>query len=76
MEAARRGDSAIGDNGAAVEETFWQLIDEGLVSLVASDGHRAKRPPRLDHAYRVMVERCGREAVEPLFDGSALPWVP
>jgi protein-tyrosine phosphatase len=70
------GDSALGDNGPAVEETFWQLIDEGLVSLVASDGHRAQRPPRLDRAYRVLVERCGTEAVEPLFDGSALPWVP
>jgi protein-tyrosine phosphatase len=69
------GDSALGDNGPAVEEKFWQLIDEGLVSLVASDGHRTKRPPRLDHAYRVVVERCGKEAVEPLFDGSALPWV-
>jgi protein-tyrosine phosphatase len=87
LDAARRlvergsllcpnGDSALGDNGPAVEETFWQLIDAGLVALVASDGHRAQRPPRLDHAYRVMVERCGREAVEPLFDGSALPWVP
>jgi protein-tyrosine phosphatase len=69
------GDSALGDNGPAVEETFWQLIDAGLVSLVASDGHRAQRPPRLDQAYRVLVERCGKEAVEPLFDGSALPWV-
>jgi protein-tyrosine phosphatase len=70
------GDSALGYNGPAVEETFWQLIDEGLVSLVASDGHRTQRPPRLDHAYRVLVERCGKAAVEALFDGSALPWVP
>ncbi len=70
------GDSALGDNGPQIEETFWQLIDEGLVALIASDGHRAQRPPRLDHAYRVVVERLGREAVEPLFDGSALPWVP
>jgi protein-tyrosine phosphatase len=70
------GDSALGDNGPAVEETFWRLIDEGLVALVASDGHRARRPPRLDAAHRVMVERCGTGAVEPLFDGSALPWAP
>jgi protein-tyrosine phosphatase len=70
------GDSALGDNGAAIEQTFWQLIDEEQVALVASDGHRRQRPPRLDHAYRVMVERYGTEAVEPLFDGSALPWLP
>ncbi len=68
------GDSALGDNGPQIEETFWQLIDEGLVSLIASDGHRAPRPPRLDEAHRILAERCGAEIVEPLFDGSALPW--
>jgi protein-tyrosine phosphatase len=69
------GDSALGENGPAVEETLWRLIDEGLVSVVASDGHRTTRPPRLDHVHRVLVERYGKAAIDPLFAGSALPWV-
>jgi protein-tyrosine phosphatase len=69
------GDSALGDNGPAAEELLWRLLDEGLVALIASDGHRARRPPRLDQAYEVLADRHGAEAVAPLFDGSALPWV-
>jgi tyrosine-protein phosphatase YwqE len=34
------GDSALGDNGPVAEQVFWRLVDEGLVALVASDGHR------------------------------------
>jgi protein-tyrosine phosphatase len=69
------GDSALGDNGPAAEELLWRLLDEGLVALIASDGHRARRPPRLDQAYEVLADRYGAEAVAPLLDGSALPWV-
>ena len=68
------GDSVVGDNGALAEDAFWRLIDEGLVALVASDGHRKQRPPRLDQAHRVLVERYGTAPVEALFDGSAVPW--
>jgi protein-tyrosine phosphatase len=68
------GNSALGDNGPQIEEIFWRLIDEGLVALMASDGHRKRRPPRLDEAYRLLADRYGQEAVGPLFDGSALPW--
>jgi hypothetical protein len=38
---------------------------------VASDGHRQARPPHLDEAYELLVERVG-EAANRLFDGSAL----
>ena len=68
------GDSALGDNGPAAEALLWRLLDEGLVALIASDGHRARRPPRLDRAYEVLAGRYGVEAVSPLVDGSALPW--
>ena len=69
------GDSALGDNGQAAEELLWRLLEEGLVALIASDGHRARRPPRLDLACEVLASRYGAEAVAPLVDGSALPWV-
>jgi protein-tyrosine phosphatase len=70
------GDSALGENGAAAEEIFWRLLEEGLVSLVASDGHRGQRPPRLDEAHRLVAQRYGRTMIDALFDGSAIPWIP
>ncbi len=69
------GDSALGDNGPVAEQVFWRLVDEGLVTLVASDGHRRHRPPRLDQAHRLLVERYGQASIEMLFDGSAIPWI-
>jgi protein-tyrosine phosphatase len=69
------GDSALGDNGPVAEQAFWRLVDEGLVALVASDGHSRHRPPRLDQAHRVLVERYGEASIEVLFDGSAMPWI-
>jgi protein-tyrosine phosphatase len=69
------GDSALGDNGPVAEQAFWRLLDEGLVALVASDGHRRYRPPRLDRAHRVLAERYGEASIEVLFDGSAMPWI-
>jgi len=68
------GDSALGANGPVAEQVFRRLVDEGLVALVASDGHGRERPPRLDRAHALLVERYGEESVEPLFDGSAIPW--
>ncbi len=69
------GDSALGDNGPVAEQLFWRLVDEGLVALVASDGHRRQRPPRIDQAHRLLVERYGEASIEVLFDGSAIPWI-
>jgi protein-tyrosine phosphatase len=70
------GDSALGENGPIAEQIFWRLVDEGLVAIVASDGHSRQRPPRLDQARCALVDRYGAASVEMLFDGSALPWDP
>jgi protein-tyrosine phosphatase len=67
-------DSLLGRNGPAAEQLVRRLLDEGLVALIASDGHRAGRPPRLDEAYDLLLRSYGADFVEPLFDGSALPW--
>jgi protein-tyrosine phosphatase len=69
------GDSALGANGPVAEQVFSRLVDEGLVALVASDGHNRQRPPRLDQTHRVLVERYGETSIEALFDGSATPWI-
>jgi protein-tyrosine phosphatase len=69
------GDSALGDNGPLAEGAFWRLVDEGLVALVASDGHSRHRPPRLDQAHGLLVERYGEASIALLFDGSAMPWI-
>jgi protein-tyrosine phosphatase len=69
------GDSALGENGPVAEQAFWRLVDEGLVALVASGGHSRPRPPRLDQAHRVLVERYGEASIEVLFDGSAMPLI-
>jgi protein-tyrosine phosphatase len=65
------GTSLLGYHGSAPERTAWLLVEEGLVALVGSDGHRARRPPFLDGAYRVVRARVG-DAAEQLLDGSAL----
>lgn len=46
------------------------------VALVASDGHSRQRPPQLDQAHGLLVERYGEASIEVLFDESALPWIP
>lgn len=66
--------SLLGEHGSTSERAAWQLLDDGVVTLAASDAHGIGRPPVLDRAYRAVVERCGRERAMPLFDGSGLPW--
>jgi protein-tyrosine phosphatase len=66
--------SLVGEHGAAAEKTAWWLVQEGLVALAASDGHRARRPPTMRVAHDEAVARLGEAVVAPLFDGSALPW--
>jgi protein-tyrosine phosphatase len=66
--------SLVGAHGATAERTSWALLDAGLVTLAASDGHSVARPPKLDVAYRAVRDRCGEEIALPLFDGRALPW--
>jgi protein-tyrosine phosphatase len=64
--------SVVGYHGAEIETAAWRLIDKGDADLVASDGHRAGRPPHLDEAFRAVEARLGERAIA-LFDGRALP---
>ena len=64
--------SLLGYHSPEMEREGWRLIDEGLASFVASDGHRATRPMLLDGAYELVMGRRGEEAALRLFDGSAL----
>ena len=64
--------SLTGRHGIAEARIGWDLVERGVASLVASDGHRQARPPFLDEAWRLTVERVGDAAARPLFDGSAL----
>jgi protein-tyrosine phosphatase len=66
--------SLVGDHGAAAERTGWRLVEDGVVAAVASDGHRAGRPPAMTAGYEAAVARLGEVRALPLFDGSALPW--
>jgi protein-tyrosine phosphatase len=68
------GPSLTGDHGATAERTAWRLLEDGVVSLVASDAHGRSRPPRVDGAYAVVADAIGHDAALSLFDGSAVPW--
>jgi protein-tyrosine phosphatase len=63
--------SLLGRHGPEVQELAWRLVDEELAAVVASDGHRAARPPYLDEAFAAVRRRVGERA-ERLFNGSAL----
>jgi protein-tyrosine phosphatase len=66
------GSSLIGRHGAEIESLAWDLVDESLVALVGSDGHRGTRPAVLDDAYAVVEARVGEAQARSLFDGSAI----
>jgi protein-tyrosine phosphatase len=63
--------SLLGYHGPDPFAAGWLLVERGLVDLVASDGHRAARPPFLDAAYEAVRGRRG-PAADPLFGGAAL----
>ena len=63
--------SLLGRHGPEPEETGWLLVERGLADIVASDGHRLRRPPFLDEAYELVRGRLGDTAAR-LFDGSCL----
>jgi protein-tyrosine phosphatase len=69
------GTSVVGLHGPGPEELAWRFLEDGTASLVASDGHRATRPPHLDTAYELVVARLGERAAS-FFDGSALDLSP
>jgi protein-tyrosine phosphatase len=64
--------SLLGKHGPEIEALGWELIDDGLIAIVASDGHRTSRPPQLDEAYRAVATRVGETRARSLFDGSAV----
>ena len=64
--------SLLGYHSPEMEREGWRLIDTGLASFVASDGHRSTRPKLVDGAYELVRGRRGEEAALRLFDGSAL----
>jgi len=64
--------SLLGRHGDDPADLGWDLLERGLATVVASDGHRPTRPPHLDDAYVLAVRRLGEERALPLFDGSAL----
>jgi protein-tyrosine phosphatase len=68
--------SLLGRHGVEAEELAWRSIDAGDAAVVASDGHRVRRPARLDDAYERVRARVGEDAALPLFDGSALGLTP
>ena len=67
--------SLTGRHGPEIEELGWSLVESGVASVIASDGHRATRPAHLDEAYRLARDRIGEQAIS-LFDGSALGVTP
>jgi len=63
--------SLLGYHGPEQELTAWRLLDDDLVDLVSSDGHRTARPPVLDEAYKLVRARVGERA-DALFTGGPL----
>jgi len=63
--------SLLGRHGPERAALGWKFVRDGLASVVASDGHRATRPARLDDAWELVQAELGPRA-RRLFDGSAL----
>ena len=64
--------SLLGRHAEEAADLGWDLLDRGVATIVASDGHRPTRPPHLDEAYELAVHRLGEEHALRLFDGSGL----
>jgi protein-tyrosine phosphatase len=64
--------SLLGRHGRETSEAAWALLETGRADLIASDGHRANRPPYLDAAYAAVSARIGVARAAPLFTGAAL----
>jgi len=59
--------SLLGDFGSHAFEQAWQLVERGLVSLVATDAHDTRRrPPRLTASLTSLAERIGADAARAL----------
>jgi protein-tyrosine phosphatase len=75
--------SLLGDFGEVPRRASFELVEQGLAHLVASDAHSlAARPPRLAAARRLFEERWGSEATAGVFtsnpravlDGKPIPF--
>jgi protein-tyrosine phosphatase len=64
--------SLLGGHGDDAADVGWDLLERGIATIVASDGHRTTRPARLDGAYALATRRLGEEKAISLFDGTAL----
>jgi protein-tyrosine phosphatase len=64
--------SLLGRHGEDAADLGWDLLERGVATIVASDGHRPTRPPQLDEAYRLAARRLGPDKALRLFDGTAL----
>lgn len=59
--------SLLGEFGRRAAEQGWDLVTRGLVDLVATDAHDARRrPPRMSAALAILEERAGRDAARAL----------
>lgn len=59
--------SLLGDFGRRAYDQAWQLVDEGLAALVASDAHDTRRrPPRLAAATAKLAEHAGPDVARRL----------
>lgn len=64
--------SLTGRNGPESEQLAWRLLRGPATVVVASDGHRAYRPARLDDAWRRVVDRLGEAQAERAFGGAGI----
>ena len=60
--------SLLGDFGERSERLAWQLVDDGIVTVIASDMHSiTRRPSKMQQAYDLVKSRCGVQVAEQLF---------
>ena len=65
--------SLLGRDGTTNERVGWELVLEGLADVVATDSHRAHRPPYLDAVHDALARRIGLDEADRLTCGVALP---
>ena len=64
--------SLTGKFGSGAQQIALQLLDEDVVSFVASDAHNTKaRPPILSEAYALVCERKSADVAQALFGENA-----
>jgi len=60
--------SLVGDFGERSKDLAWQLLEEGSVTIVASDMHNlSRRPCKMLDAYQLVCQRLGNDLADSLF---------